>query len=260
MRLKIDARLDYHFPQKADVLLVLEVAQMPDQRLIEDRLTVSTATALTPVTGQQGLGRRIWTAGDGAFNVRYHAVVDVTRMPAELDSLKAVPLRELPGRVIHYLWPSRYCHSEEIKEFANREFGHLRGGAAVRAMADWVRANISYCSGCSDWTTTALDTFKQRQGICRDFAHVMLSFARSLDIPARMVSGYAWNLTPPDFHAVIEVYLQGGWYLVDATGLAPTEGFVRIGVGRDAVDVSFMTVFNGNAQMRRQAITVERLD
>ena len=77
MRLRIDASLDYTFPQAADVLLALEVAQMPDQRLVEDRLTVGTATQLTPVPGQQGIGRRIWTRGDGSFTARYHGVVDV---------------------------------------------------------------------------------------------------------------------------------------------------------------------------------------
>jgi len=77
-------------------------------------------------------------------------------------------------------------------------------------------------------------------------------------MPARMVSAYAWTLDPPDFHAVVEVYLDGGWYLVDPTGLAPVEGLVRIGVGRDATDISFMTIF-GSATMKRQQVLVERL-
>ena len=93
----------------------------------------------------------------------------------------------------------------------------------------------------------------------------MLGFARALDIPARMVSAYAWNLDPPDFHAVVEVYLADGdhgeaWYLVDPSGLAPVEGIVRIGVGRDATDISFMTIFGGSATTIRPAsVKVERL-
>jgi transglutaminase-like putative cysteine protease len=258
MRLKIEATLDYHFPQPADVLLAIEVAQMPDQRLVEDKLTVATATPLTPVAGQQGIGRRTWTRGECSFEARYEATVDVERRVSDLKRLKRIELHQLPGRVIHYLWPSRYCHSEALKTFAVENFGGLEGGAAVIAMAEWTRTHLDYSPGCSDASTTADDTFQQKKGICRDFAHVMISFARACDIPARMVSAYAWDLDPPDFHAVVEIYLDGGWYLVDPSGLAPVEGLVRIGVGRDATDISFMTIF-GHATLNRQSVRVERI-
>lgn len=259
MRLKIDARLDYQFPEAADVLLALEAAQMPDQLLAEDKLLVGTATPLTPVGGHQGIGRRIWTRGEGNFTARYTATVEVVRQVSDLARVRAVPLNSLPGRVIHYLWPSRYCQPDRFKDFAIEQFGGLEGGARINAMAEWTRANLSYTPGCSDEQTTAADTFEQKQGICRDFAHVMICFARALDIPARMVSAYAWRLDPPDFHAVVEVYLEGGWYLVDPTGLAPIEGLVRIAVGRDATDISFMTIF-GTANLNSQSVAVERLD
>lgn len=258
MRVRIDADLNYNFPQAADVLLALEVAQMPDQQLIDDKLLVGTATPLTPVAGHQGIGRRIWTRGEGTFTVKYEATVDVRREVTDLKGVRAVPLADLPGRVIHYLWPSRYCLPDRLKDFAAERFGALEGGARVVAMAEWTRANLAYVRGCSDEQTNALDTFEQKQGICRDFAHVLISFARALDIPARMVSAYAWKLDPPDFHAVVEVYLDGGWYLVDPTGLAPVEGLVRIAVGRDATDISFMTIF-GTANLNSQSVTVERI-
>lgn len=258
MRLKIDATLDYTFPKAADVLLALEVAQMPDQRLVTDRVTASTATPLTPIAGEQGVGRRLWTAGEGRFVVRYEATVDVERPQPDLSGVAALPLRQLPARVIHYLWPSHYCEPEQLKGFAAEQFGGLEGGARVLAMSEWTRANLSYVPGCSNASTTANDTFQQRQGICRDFAHVMISFARAMDMPARMVSAYAWQLDPPDFHAVVEVYLDGGWYLVDPTGLAPTDGLARIAVGRDATDISFMTIF-GSASLNAQNVAVERI-
>ena len=259
MRLRIDARLDYHFPEAADVLLALEVAQLPDQILAEDKLLVGTATPLTPVPGHQGIGRRIWTRGEGRFTAHYQATVEVMREVTDLAGLRIVPLNDLPGRAIHYLWPSRYCQPDRFKDFAGEQFGSLEGGARVAAMAEWTRGNLRYAPGCSDEQTNAVDTFEQKQGICRDFAHVMISFARALDIPARMVSAYAWKLDPPDFHAVVEVYLDGGWYLVDPTGLAPIEGLVRIAVGRDATDISFMTIF-GSATLNSQSVKVERID
>jgi transglutaminase-like putative cysteine protease len=262
MRLKIEATLDYFLPSPAAVLLQCEVAPMPDQRLVEDRLTVATATPLKPISGLQGIGRRTWTGGEGSFVARYSATVDVVRDVPDFGRLQAMPMQQLPGRVVHFLWPSRYVQSDALKQFATEQFG-APGGPAVQAMAEWARANIQYLPGCSDAATTARDTFQQKQGICRDFAHVMLSFARALDIPARMVSAYAWNIDPPDFHAVVEVWLsdgnQGAWYLVDPSGLAAPEGIVRIGVGRDATDISFMTIFGGEAQLNSQSVKVERL-
>lgn len=259
MRLKIDATLDYHFPAPAEVLLALEVAQLPDQLLVEDLLTVSSDLPLIPVEGQQSLGRRTWAAADGAFLARYTATVDVERPLPDLSQIAAAPLRELPGLVIPYLWPSRYCRADQVLDFAQETFGSLQGGAQVLAMADWIRTNIAYTPGSSSEETTSADTFQQKQGICRDFAHVMISFARAVGLPARMVSAYAWRLDPPDFHAVVEVYLEGGWHLVDPTGLAPLEGLARIGIGRDAADISFMTIF-GTADLRNQMVTVERVD
>ncbi|SMF61441.1 transglutaminase-like domain-containing protein [Allosphingosinicella indica] len=259
MRLKVDASLNYHFPAPADVLLAIEVAQMPDERLVEDKLRVRTKTPLTPVPGQHGIGRRTWTAGEGSFLATYSATVDVKRDPPDIATLKRVPRRDLPARAIDYLWPSRYCEVEKLKPFALDTFGAIEGGGAVAAMAEWTRANLRYEAGSSDGNTTAADTFADKRGICRDFAHVMITFARALDIPARMVSAYAWNLEPQDFHAVVEVYLDGGWYLVDPTGLAPVEGLVRICVGRDATDISFMTIF-GEAELVEQSVNVERID
>jgi transglutaminase-like putative cysteine protease len=170
-----------------------------------------------------------------------------------------VPLRSLAGLVVPYLWPSRYCRSDKHREFAVQTFGHLSGGALATAIAGWCRDNLAYTPGSSDEETSSVETFLERRGMCRDYAHLAISFARALDVPARMVSAYAWDLDPPDFHAVVEVYLEGGWYLLDPTGLAPTEGLVRIGIGRDAADISFMSIF-GAATLNAQSVAVERID
>jgi transglutaminase-like putative cysteine protease len=260
MRLKIEAELDYFFPSAAVVLLEMEAAKLPDQRVVKGLLTVGTATPLRPVEGHDSIGRRTWTGGEGRFTARYEAEVEVERPLVDLAAKTLVPLGHLPAGAIEYLWPSRYCDSLKLHDFAQDTFGALQDGAKVKAVADWVRGNLSYESGCSDADTTALDTFEQKKGICRDFAHVTIALVRALDIPARMVSAYAWQLDPPDFHAVVEVYLDGGWYLVDPTGLAPVEGLVRIGVGRDAADISFMTIFDGSAELNSQSVQVTRID
>jgi len=259
MRLRIDVELDYYFPEAADVLLAVEVAQLPDQILVDDLLTVDGANGpLRPVAGEDGIGRRTWLTAQGRFHAGYRATLDVNRALAPLDTLPICPLADLPPEAIAYLWPSRYCESDRFEAFTERHFGVLEGGAKLLAMRDWIQGEMAYVSGSSDATTTATDAFIARQGVCRDYAHLMAAFSRAAGVPARLTSAYAWGLKPPDFHAVTEVWLDGGWHILDATGLAPPEGLARIGVGRDATDIAFMTIF-GSAVMNGQSVTVTRL-
>jgi transglutaminase-like putative cysteine protease len=259
MRLKVEARLAYHMPAPADVLLAIEAAPTEEQRLIDDRLTVSGGGPLRTVPGDDGIGRRTWTRAHGSFLAEYRGTLDVERKPEPIIGLPPADRRDLPAHVIPYLWPSRFCESDRFVSFVAKQFGSLAGGASVDAMARWIRSNIHYQIGSSNEKTSALDTFVAREGVCRDFSHVMAAFARAAGIPARLVSAYAWQLEPPDFHAVVDVWLDGGWRLVDASGLAPVEGLVRIAVGRDATDVSFMTIF-GFAQFLDQRVRVTRID
>lgn len=259
MRLSIEVDLDYHFPKAAEVLLTLEVAQLPDQVLIEDLLTVNGSGPLHPITGEDGIGRRTWAATEGSFHARYTATVVVERTPVPLESLGADPLDALPPEVVPYLWPSRYCEADKFEAFVEKQFEGLTGGPLIAAMSEWVRTEMAYVPGSSNTETTAAHAFVSRQGVCRDYAHLLASFARAASVPARLVSAYAWQLRPPDFHAVVEVWLDGGWRLVDSTGLAPIEGLARIAVGRDATDIAFMTIF-GTAEMRAQRVAVARVD
>lgn len=259
MRITIDATLDYSFPAAADVLLTLEAAPMADQIIVEDRLTVATASPLRPIPGEEGIGRRTWTKGEGSFVATYVATVDLDRPRVEIGGLCAAERGALPALVVPYLWPSRYCEADRFEGFVSRTFAGADGGNKVLAIADWIRDHLSYQAGTSDATTTAVDTFVSRSGVCRDYAHLLAAFARAGGIPARCVSAYAAELDPPDFHAVVEVWLDGGWHLVDATGLAPTESLVRIAVGRDATDIAFMTIF-GQATLNRQQVTVARVE
>jgi transglutaminase-like putative cysteine protease len=259
MRLKVEATLSYRMDHAADVLLAIEAAPMDEQRLIEDKLTVSGVGPLHTVPGDDGIGRRTWTCAHGKFLAEYHGIFNVERQSEPLIGLTTTSRSDLPAYVIPYLWPSRFCESDRFVSFVVREFGHLEGGAKVDAMAKWIHANIDYRIGSSDGTTSATDTFIAREGVCRDFAHVMAAFARAAGIPARLVSAYAWRLDPPDFHAVVDVWLGNRWRLVDASGLAPVEGLVRIAVGRDATDISFMTIF-GYAELVHQEVRVTRVD
>jgi transglutaminase-like putative cysteine protease len=259
MRLTIDARLDYQLSEPADLLFALEVAQMLDQRLVTDQLDMWGVEPLVPIAADETIGRRIWTRGSGGISARYSATVDVDRPAATIAGRPAGDKRDLPALVVPYLFPSRYCESDRFEALVRRDFGTLSGGDQVAAIAEWVRGHVDYVAGTSDATTTAADCFIARQGVCRDFAHLLVAMTRAAGIPARVVAAYAWRLDPQDFHAVVEVWLDGAWHLVDATGLAPGEGIVRIGVGRDATDISFLTIF-GDARLISQQVQVARIE
>ena len=258
MRIEIDVVLDYDLPEPHDVLLQVEVAQMADQRIIGDRLTVSSPKKLRPVEGNEAVGQRTWAAASGQFHAHYSAIVEIDRPLLALDNLVATDARDLPALVVPYLLPSRYCESDKFESFVQRDFADHHGGAKILAMRDWIAGHVDYVSGASNGDTSASDTFVQRQGVCRDYAHLLASFARAAMIPARVVSAYAPGVTPPDFHAVVEVWLEDAWHLVDATGMAEPQEIVRIAVGRDATDIAFMTVF-GTATFRNQSVTVTRM-
>jgi transglutaminase-like putative cysteine protease len=144
--------------------------------------------------------------------------------------------------LIRYARPSRYCESDRLAAFARAEFRWLRGLALLDAVTRWVGQRVAYVAGSSRSTDGAVATLLARQGVCRDFAHLVIALLRACDTPARLVSVYAPGLQPMDFHAVAEAFIDGGWYVADATGLAPRTAMQRIATGRDAADTAFLTV------------------
>lgn len=256
MRLSIAVDLDYRMTSgAADVLLQVEAAAMPDQRIVSESLTVWSDNPIAAVRGEDGIGQRCWIRADQQLQVAYRATVEVNRTSTDLRGLGATPVRALDGALVPYLLPSRYCQSDRLEGFVRREFGALEGGALAAALADWVADAIDYRSGGSAGETTALDTFASRGGVCRDYAHLLVALARAGEIPARCVSAYAPGVDPPDFHAVAELWLEGDWRLVDATRMAQADTIARVCVGRDATDIAFMTVF-GTALMLHQSVRV----
>ncbi len=212
--------------------------------LIEPRLPFRTYS--DPRSGNRFLRLQ---APAGPLTVSYRALVDRVITPPDLQAAE-VPVHDIPDNVLRFLMPTRYCESDHLGPAALKLFGALPGGyARVMAISDWVRNNIDYRIGSTNATTTARDVFVQRSGVCRDFAHLAVTFCRALNIPARLVSGYAsFPEPPPDFHAIFEAYLGGRWVRFDPTGMVPVDQVVRVATGRDAKDVAFATIF-GPARM-----------
>jgi transglutaminase-like putative cysteine protease len=256
MHLIIESKLDYTLAEDlTTILLQIEAAALPEQRIVDASTTFTNETEISRVPAEDGVGERSWIRSSGKFLCTYRATVELDRPEIDLSTLSATPLHELPGDVVKYLLPSRYCQPEQFSKIVTDEFGGLAGGAMVLAMRDWIEDHLDYVRGSSDETTTAKDTFLEREGICRDYSHVMINLARAACIPARFVSVYAPSVEPPDFHAVTEVYLDGAWHLVDATGMANPGNMVKIGVGRDAIDVAFMSVY-GQSELNEQSVSV----
>lgn len=258
MQQDIAVTLAYELPGPTDLLLQIEVPATPDQTLDAPSIETTPVTHFARVPAEDGIGERIWIRAEGSFRCDYAARVTVSRETPDIAALPAVPPHLLPGEAVRYLMPSRFCPSDLFQSFVLAEFGHLGGGARIAAIRDWIRAAFAYVPGASDAQTTAADSFVRRQGVCRDYAHVMITLARASAIPARYASVYAPGVTPQDFHAVAEVFLDGAWHLVDATGMAPAGSIARIGVGTDAADVAFLTAF-GPMQMVDQSVSAVRV-
>lgn len=258
MRLSIHARLDYDLPDAVDMLLQIEAAHLPEQSVETAQLDLSDCDHFARVAAQDGIGERIWLRAQGRFTADYVATVTIQRRLAQVDTLPAVPPHQLPGETVPYLLDSLYCPANQFQSFVDGEFSGLEGGARIAAFRDFIHDRFRYVPGVSDAKTTALETFVRREGVCRDFAHVLITLARAAAIPARIASVYAIGVDPPDFHAVAEVFVGGEWHMVDATGMATEGQMAKIGIGRDAADVAFLSTF-GRCEMRGQEVEVREV-
>lgn len=196
----------------------------------------------------------------GPFMLRYDAAVEIAGTPDDVDwSAPQIPVQYLPDDVLLYTLPSRYCLSDALSNTAWELFGGSpMGWGRVQAVCDWINANITYGLK-STGLTTALDVYDARGGICRDFAHLGVTFCRALNIPARYVFGYMPDIAIPppypamDFHAWFEAYLGNRWWTFDARFNTPRVGRIPIGRGRDAVDVAMVTTY-GAAQFKQMIV------
>jgi transglutaminase-like putative cysteine protease len=177
----------------------------------------------------------------GLMVVDYSAEVAGRSLPSPVDEIDLVT----------YLRPSRYCESDSLLPTARSEFAGLSGHALLTAVTLWVWEKLSYVPGSSLVTDGAARTLMARRGVCRDYAHLVIALLRALDVPARMAAVYAPGLSPMDFHAVAEAHIDGQWWVVDATRLAPRQSLLRISTGRDAADIAFLTNHWANLTLTR---------
>jgi transglutaminase-like putative cysteine protease len=202
----------------------------------------------------------------GEHILYYDAVVQVTDDWDEVAfDASQMPVEDLPDDVLLYTLPSRFCLSDVLSDTAWHLFGNTQPGwARVQAICDWVHTAIRFQYGTSTPFTTAVDVYEQRVGVCRDFAHLAVTFCRALNIPTRYVFGYLPDIgvppsdDPMDFCAWIEVYLGGRWWTFDPRNNTPRVGRVLIGRGRDALDVAMVTTY-GSPTLKQMTVWADEV-
>lgn len=253
MRVRVGCSFSYDSQYPIPMLLALRPRQEYHHRIIEENWSINPLVSLHEY--QDGFGNQIWRlkAPAGRLHIAYDAIAEVPSTPdPTLPNLPKTLVEEIPGEFLIYTLPSRHCPSDLFINDAWQLFGHIEGGwTQVQAVCDWLHTNITYSAGSTS-NTSGWEAYQQRKGVCRDFAHLGVSFCRALNFPARYVCGYLPDINVPfdpapmDFHAWFEVYIDGAWRTFDARHNRPRIGRVLIAWGRDAVDVAFATAF-GNA-------------
>jgi transglutaminase-like putative cysteine protease len=203
---------------------------------------------------------------EGPSSIGYDAVVDVPRTVDDADesASESAPWA-LPDEALVYTLPSRYCLSDELADEAQRLFGDVAPGwGRVPRICDYVHDTVTFRYGSSSSLTTALDVYENSVGVCRDFAHLAITFCRSLNIPARYAFGYLPDIdvpvdeSPMDFCAWMEVWIGGRWYTFDPRNNQRRVGRVLIGRGRDALDCAMLTSY-GDANLMTMLVWADQL-
>ncbi|GAA2086783.1 transglutaminase domain-containing protein [Aeromicrobium tamlense] len=246
MKRTVTAHLELHAFDRADLVLSIAVAaniatERETLRVVQD----GTALEAREIAGRHETRLHRVDAPAGPITIDYEAVVTGHAGPIATEELD----------IIEYRRPSRYAPSDSLFAIAKAEFTGLAGKDLLDAVTSWVGTHLSYVPGSSRPTDGAVQTMLKRQGVCRDYAHLVIALLRAHDVPARLVSVYAPGLQPMDFHAVAEAYIDGEWHVVDATALAPRETMVRIATGMDASETAFLSQHHAAVNLNRLTVT-----
>lgn len=232
----VTAEMDLELSSSVD--LIFQIAAAQQVPLASESLTFTQGDRVytpTEIVDQSGSRLHRLTGEAGTVQVRYDAVVDGRAGTGHTSDLEAIT----------YLRPSRYCQSDEVFQQARRQFRGMTGLELISAVSEFVAGSTTYTPGLSHGTDSAVTTLMTGQGVCRDYAHVVIALLRAMDMPARYTACYAPGLRPMDFHAVAEAFHDGAWYVIDATRLADRRSLVRIATGRDAADCAFLSYHGG---------------
>ncbi|MBC7140464.1 MAG: transglutaminase family protein [Defluviimonas sp.] len=193
------------------------------------------------------------TAPAGSTRLWSDCVIEFDGWPdRQARHARQLPVPDLPDDVLQHLVPSRYCDSDNLSDQAWSRFaGHAEGWDRVQAITAFVHQHITFGYQFGRANKMASEVFREKTGVCRDFAHLAISLCRAMNIPARYCSGYLGDIGVPysgagDFCAWFEVYLDGEWYTFDARYNMPRAGRILMVRGSDAADVAMITSFGAH--------------
>ena len=202
----------------------------------------------------------------GGVTLKGSALVrDSGWLDAVAPDAQQLPIDQLPDDVLLYLMPSRYCETDKLTDIAWSLFSStMPGWARVQAIVEFVHGHVTFGYEHASFMKSAHDVYAQRTGVCRDFAHLALTFCRCMNIPARYCTGYLGDIgvppdpAPMDFSGWFQAYLSGEWYTFDARHNHPRIGRILMGTGRDAADVALTTSF-GRMDLARFVVVTDEV-
>jgi transglutaminase-like putative cysteine protease len=265
--LRVGFEMEYWCPAPTPMLLSLHIHYSRSHDLIRpDHLMTDPPVACTAYRDLFGNWCSRLVAPTGRLVLRTDALLrDSGQTDVIAPWAQQVPVEQLPDSVLLYLLGSRYCETDQLSEFAWQKFGNgPTGWARVQAVCDYVHGHIEFGYHHARRTRTALEAWREGQGVCRDYAHLAIALCRCLNIPARYCTGYLGDIRippipgPMDFAGWFEAYLGDQWYTFDARNNTPRIGRVLMARGRDACDVALSNTFGPNT-LQRFAVWAEEV-
>jgi transglutaminase-like putative cysteine protease len=256
LTVRVGCRLVYQTIFPTPIVLIVRPRLTVHQFFIADNLQIEPRSPYETLTDWLGNPVERWELPSGQTTIVKDSLIEVPAISDDFNRRTfSTPVMRLHKEVFRYLLPSRYCDSDKVQDFASCQFGYIINGVdRVIAISNWVHHNIRYVTGSGRHDISASEILARGYGVCRDFAHVAIALCRAVNIPARYVTGHlpdigCWDPgTPMDFHAYMEVYLDGQWCAFDARYNTPRIGRVKIAHGLDAADCAFSTTF-GDARL-----------
>ncbi len=256
MLIRVGCDIQFEFPEPTALIVMLSLHPLraPTVRKFE-QLQIDPFVPVSEYYDTNGnrCGRAVVPAGVVQF--RNDAIVEDCGLPdLQVPSAPQMNVQDLPQEVLQFLLASRYCEVDsELKELAWALFATTQPGwPRVQAVCDFVHRHIRFDYLQARSNRTALEAYRERIGVCRDFMHLAITFCRCLNVPARYCTGYLGDIgvpaaaAPMDFSAWFEAFLGGQWYAFDARNNVPRIGRVLMARGRDAADVAITTTFGVN--------------
>lgn len=252
LKIRIGYELVYHCPAPTPMIVTLNVNYSRISDVIEpDHLVITPSLPVRAYRDSYGNWCNRIVAPAGLTKLSASGVVlDSGLSDPVLPWLEERPLDALPEETLLFLLGSRYCETDLLTNIAWDLFGNTPPGwGRVQAICDYVHQHIRFGYDHASSTKSAYQVFHDREGVCRDFAHLAVAFCRCMNIPARYCTGYVSDIGEPppyaemDFAAWFEAYLGDGWHTFDPRNNKPRIGRILIARGRDAADVALTTSF-----------------